>query len=75
MTDFPKLIRIVRAPDGKNRAYIGDQQLWFINYREEYGRSGHTVILTIPAEHIAFEKHERRDPHTDTGGRQAVRGA
>jgi hypothetical protein len=56
MGDFPKLIRIVREADGKNRAYIGDEQLWFVSYHEEYARSGHTVTLTIPAEHISFER-------------------
>lgn len=55
--EWAKLIRIVRATDGKVRAYIGEQPLLFIDYQEDYGRHGHIIMLTVPAEQIQFE-HE-----------------
>lgn len=50
-----KLIRLVRKPaDGTVRAFIGDKELYFVKYAEDFSRGNHTVTLTVPSGHFDF---------------------
>ena len=51
-----KLIKLVRTPDGKVRAYINDHELQMVDFREDYGRGGHTYSFTVIAEQIEWNK-------------------
>lgn len=53
---WAKLIRIVRRKDGRVRVFIGDQDLSFVRFAEDYSREGHTVTLTVPADHVLWEE-------------------
>ncbi len=42
-----KLIKLVRTPDGKVRAYINNHELVMVDFHEDYGRGGHTYSFTV----------------------------
>jgi hypothetical protein len=51
-----KLIKLVRTPDGRVRAYINDHELQMVDFREDYGRAGHTYSITVIEEQVEWSK-------------------
>ncbi len=51
-----KLIKLVRTPDGRVRAYINDHELQMVDFREDYGRTGHTYSFTVIEEQVEWSK-------------------